>query len=142
MSQQAATIESLPKAFAMIKTMQAEGLEWSEGYREAGRDALTEIIEGRMSEAVDRHLDRLAQSAANEPDRRNGYYQRRLLSELGDIELAVPRTRCFSPTEVLRAYPSDTKQLTLPASAGQQGAVRNCVPRKGGTHLMADQDSQ
>ena len=26
-------------------------------------------------------------------DRRNGYYQRHLLTELGDIELNVPRTR-------------------------------------------------
>lgn len=103
MPQQAATIESLPVAFEMIKAMQAQGLEWSEGYRGAGRLALAEIIEDRMAEAVDGHLERL-DVKGDGPDRRNGYYRRHLLSELGDIELAVPRTRQYSPTAVLRAY--------------------------------------
>ena len=39
-----------------------------------------------------------------EADRRNGTYHRRILTELGDIELAVPRTRTFSPVAVVRAY--------------------------------------
>ena len=60
MSQHAATIESLPMAFALVKEMQADGLEWGEGYRPLGRQALAEIIEGRMSEAVDGWLDSLA----------------------------------------------------------------------------------
>ena len=34
-------------------------------------------------------------------DRRNGYHQRHLLTELGDIELNVPRTRRYSPVEVI-----------------------------------------
>ena len=38
------------------------------------------------------------------PGRRNGVYYRHLLTELGDIEIAVPRTRRYSPCEVLRAY--------------------------------------
>jgi hypothetical protein len=33
----------------------------------------------------------------DEADRRNGYYRRHLLTELGDIELQVPRTRRFAP---------------------------------------------
>jgi len=37
---QAVTIRSLPRAFAMVKGMQAQGLEWGEGYRDLGRDAL------------------------------------------------------------------------------------------------------
>ncbi|WP_292521516.1 transposase, partial [Mesorhizobium sp.] len=52
---------------------------------------MAEIIEGRMAEAVDRWLDGL--SVDDVADRRNGSYRRRLLSELGDIELCVPRTR-------------------------------------------------
>ena len=32
MPQRAATIESLPMAFALVKEMQADGLEWGEGY--------------------------------------------------------------------------------------------------------------
>ena len=47
MPQQPATIESLAEAFEMVKAMQADGLEWSEGYRPLGRRALAEIIEGR-----------------------------------------------------------------------------------------------
>ncbi len=42
--------------------------------------------------------------AEDAPDRRNGYYRRHLLTTLGDIELSVPRTRRFTPTEVLRGY--------------------------------------
>jgi len=47
-----------------------------------------EIIEGQMAAAVDCYLDQL--EAADAADRRNGYYRRRLLAELGDIELTFP----------------------------------------------------
>lgn len=109
MSQQAATIESLLIAFEMVKAMHADGLEWGEGYRPLGRQALVEIIEGRMDEAVDAYLDGLAVDAA--PDRRNGYYRRHLLTELGDIQLSVPRTRRYSPTGVLCAYARRTAEI-------------------------------
>lgn len=102
MPQQAATIESLPMAFEFVKAMGADGLEWGEGYREIGRQALGEIIEEEMAASVERWLEGLA--PGDEPDRRNGYYYRHLLSELGGIEIAVPRTRRFSPCAVLRAY--------------------------------------
>ena len=101
MSQRTATITSLAMAFEVVKAMQAEGLEWGEGYRPLGRQALQEIIEQQMAAAVDRHLDQLEADAA--ADRRNGYYQRHLLTELGDIELNVPRTRRYSPVGVVRA---------------------------------------
>ena len=102
MPKRAATIESLPMAFEVVKQMQADGLEWGEGYRPLGRRALAEIVEGQMAEAVDGWLDSLDASAVR--DRRNGSYSRHLLSELGDIALSVPRTRRFCPTEVLRRY--------------------------------------
>ena len=41
MPQRTATIESLPMAFALVKEMQADGLD--EGYRPLGREALAEI---------------------------------------------------------------------------------------------------
>ena len=44
-------------------------------------------------------------------DRRNGYYQRHLLTELGDIELNVPRTRRYSPVEAIRAYARRTPEI-------------------------------
>ncbi len=82
--------------------MQADGLDWGEGYRPLGRQALAEIIETEMGgggRAPSGGLE--AEDAA---DRRNGYYRRSLLTELGDIELSVPRTRRYCPTEVVRAY--------------------------------------
>ena len=50
MPQRTATIESLPMAFALVKEMQGDGLEWGEDYRLLARKALAEIIEGRMRE--------------------------------------------------------------------------------------------
>jgi transposase-like protein len=46
-----------------------------------------------------------------EADRRNGSYRRRILSELGDIELSVPRTRTYSPVGVVRAYARRTSEV-------------------------------
>ena len=36
MPQQAVTIGSLPMAFEVVKAMQADALEWGEGYRPLG----------------------------------------------------------------------------------------------------------
>ena len=116
MSQRTATITSLPMAFEVVKAMQAEGLDWGEGYRPLGRQALQEIIEDQMAAAVDRHLDQLG--ADDAADRRNGYYRRHLLTELGDIELNVPRTRRYSPVEVIRAYARRTPQIDRVILAG------------------------
>jgi putative transposase len=55
-----------------------------------------------MGEAVERWLEGLG--CEDEPDRRNGFYHRHLLTELGAIEIAVPRTRRYSPCAILRAY--------------------------------------
>ena len=107
MSQRAATITSLPMAFEVVKAMVADGLEWGESYRPLGRQALAQIIEDQMAAAVDRHLDQI--EADDAADRRNGYYRRHLLTELGDIELAVPepaataRPRLFAPMRGARA---------------------------------------
>jgi putative transposase len=116
MSQRAATITSLPMAFEIVKAMQADGLDWGEGYRPLGRQALEEIIEDQMAAAVDRHLDQL--KADDAADRRNGYYRRHLLTELGDIELNVPRTRRYSPVEVIRAYARRTREVDRVILAG------------------------
>ncbi len=116
MSQRAATITSLPMAFEVVKAMVADGLEWGESYRPLGRQALAQIIEDQMAAAVDRHLDQI--EADDAADRRNGYYRRHLLTELGDIELAVPRTRRYSPTEVVRAYARRTSEIDRVILAG------------------------
>jgi len=99
---QSATIKSLPGAFRMMKAMRAEGVEWSDDYREAAALALKDVLGDRMEASIDRHLSEMAERGA--ADRRNGCYRRWLMSELGEIELTVPRTRTFSGLTVVRAY--------------------------------------
>src|ERR1043166_6045976 len=106
---QAVTLRSLPMAFDLVKGMQAQGLEWGEGYRALGRDAIATILQGQMGQAIDEHLERMA--ALDEADRRNGSYPRHLLTELGAVELAVPRTRRFAPIAVARAYARRPEQV-------------------------------
>jgi hypothetical protein len=43
-------------AFGVVKAMQAEGLDWDEGYRPMGRQPLEAIIEAQMATAVERLL--------------------------------------------------------------------------------------
>jgi transposase-like protein len=106
---QSATIKSLPAAFAMMKAMQVEDVEWGEDYRQATRQALAEVLEGRMDALIDAHLERMA--GLGQADRRNGCYTRWLLTELGAVELAVPRTRTFSALKVVRAYARRAKDV-------------------------------
>ena len=49
---QAVTIRSLPRAFEVVKGMQAQGLDWGEGYRALGREALGGILEAQMAQWV------------------------------------------------------------------------------------------
>ncbi|MGZ3397416.1 MAG: IS256 family transposase [Isosphaeraceae bacterium] len=119
-------------AFEFVKAMQEAGLDWGEGYRPLGRQALEEIIEAQMIAAVDRYLDQL--EADDPADRRNGYYRRHLLTELGDIELHVPRTRHYSPVGVIRAYARRTREIDRVILAG---FVLGLSTRKVGETLLA-----
>ena len=119
-------------AFEVVKAMQADGLERSEGFRPLGRQALEEIIEDQMAAAIDRYLEQLGTDDA--ADRRNGYYRRHLLTELGDIELNVPRTRRYSPVEVIRAYARRTREIDRVILAG---FVLGLSTRKVGETLLA-----
>lgn len=106
---QAVTIRSLPRAFELVKGMQAQGLEWGEGYRTLGRQAIGDVLRSQMDRAIDEHLEQMA--VLDQADRRNGSYRRHLLTELGAIELAVPRTRRFAPIGVVRAYARRPEQV-------------------------------
>jgi hypothetical protein len=71
---------------------------WGEDVNAAARQALAEILEGRMALAVDRHLAEIARRG--EADRRNGGYERSVVTGLGDVAPAFPapapsvRRRC------------------------------------------------
>jgi putative transposase len=105
---QAVAIRSLPMAFELVKGMQGQGLDWGESYRSLGRRAIADVIRGQMDQAIDEHLDRMA--ALDRAVPRNGSYRRHLLTELGEIELAVPRTRRFASIAVVRAYARRAEQ--------------------------------
>lgn len=105
-----ATITSLPKAFQIVKEMNAANeFEWDGDYRGLARQALKDILEGRMRDSVTLHIKEAKDRG--EYDRRNGHYNRHILTELGAIELCVPRTRSFSPSKVVRAYARRAKQV-------------------------------
>jgi putative transposase len=102
-------IKTLPQAFEVIKEMNLRVEGWESDYRVAGRDALRAIVEGQMRDRVSWYLEEMGRLAgsgllARGVDRRNGSFSRHLVTELGDIELQVPRTRRFSPLSVIRAY--------------------------------------
>jgi transposase-like protein len=103
-------------AFEFVKAMRADGLDWGEGYRELGRQTVARLIEAEMAAAVDRYFDQL--DSEETADRRNGYYRRHFLTVLGDIELCVPRTRRYCPTEVLRAYARRSAEIDRAILAG------------------------
>jgi len=86
----------------MMKAMRAQGIEWGEDYRHAAGAALKDVLEGRMADRIDRHLAEISRHEVS--DRRNGVYRRWLMTELGEIELCVPRTRSVSALGVVRAY--------------------------------------
>jgi transposase-like protein len=95
-----ATITRIHQAFKEIKHMQCD--TWEGDYRPAARDALKDILEHRMGNAVDAHLEQ--KRAEGFPDRRNGSYPRHLLTELGDLGLRIPRTRTFSARGLLKRF--------------------------------------
>ncbi len=93
-----ATIASIEKAFQEIKGMCVS--TWEGEYRTVARQALRDVIQTRMRSWVDRALTEL--QAQDVADRHNGTFTRHLLTELGDLELAIPRTRTFSAVTMLR----------------------------------------
>jgi len=79
-----------------------KSFEWEGDYRPAAREAIKQILEREMSFAVDRKLEEI--DSEGRYDRRNGYFERHLLTEVGDIVLSVQRTRTFSATGIIKAY--------------------------------------
>jgi putative transposase len=94
-------IRSLPQAFRIIKEMNLFG-DGDSDYRSSARESLRGILEDRMRDRIDRHLEGVG--LRDEEDRRNGYFSRHLLTEIGDVSLSVPRTRTMSGVGVIQAY--------------------------------------
>jgi transposase-like protein len=102
-------IQTLPEAYDVINQMQLRGWAWSEECCQAGREAMTEVLTSRMTEVIDRILEEAERR--EQVDRRNGSYCRHLLTQLGDLELEVPRTRRASAASVVKAFARRTPQV-------------------------------
>jgi transposase-like protein len=109
MPQQVAAIRSVARAYKVIKEISSQGVPWGEDYRVYSRIALKQFLEGRMKANLDCYLEEMA--VRGEDDRRNGRYSRHLLTELGDVELEVPRARRYSALKVVRAYARRAKRI-------------------------------
>ena len=103
-------IRSLPEAMAMVKEMNLTSEdEWSGDYRSSARNAIASFFTDHMAQKL---RVRLADNEARGiPDRRNGHYMCHLLTELGDVAISVPRTRTYSPIEIIKAYMRRSRQV-------------------------------
>jgi transposase-like protein len=70
------------------------GFEWEGDFKPMARQALKALLEEQLDKDMAGHLGVSPyERAADRQDYRNGYYTRHLLSEMGDLELLVPRSR-------------------------------------------------
>lgn len=70
------------------------GFEWEGDFKPMARQALKELLEKRLGEEMTEHLGVARYDhAAERHDYRNGHYIRHLLTEMGDLEVWVPRSR-------------------------------------------------
>lgn len=102
-----ATITKIHQAFKEIKHMAID--TWQEECRLAARRAMKEVIETRMHNSIDAHLEQMRVTGL--PDRRNGFFSSHLLTEVGDLELRIPRTRTFSAHVLLRRFARRTASI-------------------------------
>jgi len=91
------TAISIRQAFKEVKAF-----EWEGDYRAAARKAIKALLEGKMEEYIEEHLEEMELRGI--ADRRNGGYERHIVTEAGDVVVAVQRTRLKSAREVLRCF--------------------------------------
>jgi transposase-like protein len=92
-----ATVRNVSRAMREINAFESEG-----DFKPHARQALKQILEKRLEMAEYLGLSRY-EHAADRHDYRNGHYVRHLLTEMGDLELLVPRSRKGGfPSKLLR----------------------------------------
>ena len=82
------------------------GFEWEGDFKPMARQALKELLENRLEQEMAEYLGvSRYEHATDRHDYRNGYYVRHLLTEMGDLELLVPRSRKGKfPTKLFERY--------------------------------------
>lgn len=84
-----ATLRNVTRAIKEIN-----GFEWEGEFKPMARRALKELMEKRLEEEMAEYLGLSRyEHATDRHDYRNGHYVRHLLTEMGDLELLVPRSR-------------------------------------------------
>ena len=80
--------------------------EWEGDFKPMARQALKELLEKRLQEEMAEYLGvSRYEHAPDRADYRNGHYVRHLLTEMGDLELLVPRSRKGKfPTKLFARY--------------------------------------
>jgi putative transposase len=96
-----ATLRNVSRAINEIN-----GFEWEGDFKPMARHALKELLEKRLEEEMAEYLGVARyEHGADRRDYRNGHYVRHLLTEIGDIELIVPRSRKGKfPSKLLARY--------------------------------------
>jgi putative transposase len=96
-----ATAKTVSRALQEIN-----GFEWEGDFKPMARQALKQLLEKRLEEEMAEYLGLSRyEHAPDRHDYRNGHYVRHLLSEMGDIELLVPRRRKGKfPTKLFARY--------------------------------------
>lgn len=98
----ATLITSVSQAMRTMKALDDQSVFRDTSYQQESRQALANVLQGRMQSRVAAHLEHCA--AQGVADRKNGSYRRRLLLREGDVELKVPRTRRYNPVHILERY--------------------------------------
>lgn len=98
----ATLVTSVSQAMHIMESLGEDSVFCDVVYRAESRQAVVNVLQGRMSARVSAHLDLCAERGVK--DRRNGSYPRRMLLGVGDVELRVPRTRRYTPAHILEAY--------------------------------------
>lgn len=81
---------------------EVKSFEWDGDYKPAAQAAIKDLLEKRMVSYVDEYLSAIEYEEIE--DRRNGSYERHLLTEIGDIVLEVSRTRRISAQNIVKAF--------------------------------------
>ena len=85
--------------------------DWDGDYKGYGLAAMKEVLEFSMENRVDAYLEELSRQELVLSDRRNGSYRRRLLTQLGSLELKIPRTRRISGLKLIGGLARRQKEI-------------------------------
>jgi len=108
---------NLAQAALLVKQLDLKTPSWEDqDWRAPVRKEIARIIEEKLVGFVSNRINELARQGI--PDRRNGYYCRNLLTEMGNIQLRVPRSRTFSAVRFIQKYARRTREVDRLILAG------------------------